>query len=395
MNTAIGAQASPRRALIVNRVGHIGGVERTILTLTEGMSAYGWQPTLACPDDGDLAAAAREQGTEVMACRFDRMRATANPKVLARYPAAMFHGSRALAQYCRACGVQVLHVHHPVTALYASYASRRLGIPIVLHVHETLPAHLLYALAMRAALRRVSSILCVSDAALRLAHALGADPARSSVVYNGIDKRLLNNATRLVPQEVELAGPGPHVGVFGVLEPRKAQHILLDAAGILAGRFPSARFWLVGEAALKDKQAYLHGLHRLAETPALRGRVCFTGFRSDVASWIGAMDIVVQPSTALESFGMAIAEAMAFGRAVVVTNVGGLPEVVRHGETGLVVPVNDAPALAAALEQLMQTSRLRARLGAEACRAARSRFAPEAFCKAVCAAYDSALPPRT
>ncbi len=390
MNAA-GLSEARKKVLVVNRVGFLGGVERIILTLADGLEAFGWQPTLACPADGPLALAAAQQGTVVAPCAFDRMRITANPLVLARYPWAMKQGAADIERQCRAFGVQLLHVHHPVTALYALPASRRLGIPIVLHVHETLPAKRLYALALRTVISRVAGLLCVSNAARELALAMGADPSRARVVYNGVDKRFLAGPTAARPAAVQEAGDGPHIGVFGVLEPRKAQHVFLEAAAAIAPRFPGAHFWLIGPLALKDKQAYADRLRDLAASPALRGRASLVGFQSDMVPWLSAMDLVVQPSVALESFGMSLAEALTLGRPVIAARTGGMPEVVMEGQTGLIVPAGDAAALATALAELLASPERRKGFGAAGAIDARARFSPEVFQRHVSDAYDAVL----
>ncbi len=380
-----------RRVLMVNRVGYLGGVERIVLTLADSLDAFGWRPVLACPDDGPLAEAARAQGTEVAPCGFDRMRITPNPLVLARYPWAIKQGAADILRQCRAFQPDIIHVHHPVTALYALPAARRLGIPMVLHVHETLPAKRLYALALRAVLPRVACLLCVSEAALELALAMGADPARARVVHNGVDARFLALAEPVVPAPVQAAGSGPHVGVFGVLEPRKAQHVLLEAAASLAAEFPAAHFWLVGPAAQKDKQAYADRLQAVAASSALRGRVTLAGFQPDMIGWLSAMDVVVQPSVAYESFGMSLAEASTLGRPVVAARTGGMPEVVKEGVTGLIVPPGDAEGLAAALRELLRSPERRVAFGAQGAAEARARFSPDVFRRNVTQAYEAVL----
>ncbi len=387
----VGTGGPARRVLVVNRVGYLGGVERIILTLADSLDAFGWHPVLACPDDGPLAQAARAQGTVVAPCGFDRMRITPNPLVLARYPLAMKQGAADILRRCRETKPDLIHVHHPVTALYALPAAWRLRIPIVLHVHETLPAKRLYALALRAVLPRVASVLCVSKAALALATAMGADPAQARVVHNGVDERFLHVTQATPPAMVQAAGPGPHVGVFGVLEPRKAQHVLLEAAASLAAEFPTAHFWLVGPAAQADKQAYADRLQAMAAAEPLHGRVTLAGFQADMIDWLSAMDLVVQPSVAYESFGMSLAEALTLGRPVVAARTGGMPEVVVEGQTGLIVPPGDAAALAEALRTLLHSPERRAAFGAQGAADARARFSPEVFRRHVTQAYGAVL----
>ncbi|MDX6751200.1 glycosyltransferase family 4 protein [Geminicoccaceae bacterium 1502E] len=382
-----------RRVLMVSRVGFLGGVERIMLTLAGGLQAHGWDAVLACPPEGALARAARGRCLEMAPSPFDRMRISANPLVLGHYPLAWLRGARSVERHCRQHGIDLIHVHHPVTALYARRASRALGIPMILHVHETLPARPLYAAAMRAVVGHAAAVLCVSQAARALAQALGADAARTQVVHNGIDARFLTAGEPfMVPEPLQNAGPGPHVGIFGMLEPRKAQHVLLEAAALLAGRFPTARFWLVGTAALRDKQGYARELARQAAAPPLQGRVRLVGFQADVAPWLAAMDVVVQTSVAYESFGMALAEAMALGRPVVGSRAGGIPEVIGDGLGGSIVPPGDPAALAAALAPLLGSPDLRRELGKKAAAAARRRFAPGMFCDAVARVYEAAVP---
>ena len=388
---ANGAPTTPRRVLILSRVAFLGGVERILLTLAASLRDHGWEPMLACPGEGPLAEGARRAGITVVPCAFDRMRITANPAALARYPWAWWRAARDIERHCREQRIDLVHAHHPVTALYALPALRRLGLPLVLHVHETLPARPLYRLAMRAVARRAAATLCVSNAARDLALAMGSEPTRLRVVPNGVDPHFFKPVVRPVPAKVQQAGPGPHVGVFAVLEPRKAQHVFLHAAAEVAKRFPHARFWLVGPAALRDKRDYAERLQHMADTAPLRGRVHLVGFQPDVDAWIAAMDVVVQPSVALESFGMALAEAQALGRPVVASRVGGMPEVVLDGVTGCIVSPADPMALAEALGALLESPTLRADYGARGAVEARRRFAPQVFCRSVADAFDASM----
>ncbi|MDX1541778.1 MAG: glycosyltransferase, partial [Geminicoccaceae bacterium] len=175
--------------LIVNRVAFTGGVERTILTLIAQLEALGFEPVLAAPPNGDLVDAARARGVEIAPCPFDRMRISADPRVLMRYPGVWRDGARAVERHCRERRIDLIHAHHPVGALYARRAVRRLGVPMILHVHETLPARRLYALAMRAVLPDAALVVCVSSAAAELALALGASPNLTRIVPNGVDGR--------------------------------------------------------------------------------------------------------------------------------------------------------------------------------------------------------------
>lgn len=376
-----------RRVLIVNRVGHLGGVERVILNLAPGLADYGYDTILACPGEGALATAARAAGVEVAPVPFDRMRISPDPRVLLRYPMAWHRGTAAVERICRERNVTLIHAHHPVGSLYAHRAAQALGLPVLLHVHEAPPTRVLYAMAARRALRGCARTICVSSAGVELLRRLGDDLSRNTVVHNGIDATLLDGSPPLPASAVE--GPGPHIGIFGSIEPRKGQDVFLHAASRLSRQYPEAQFWIVGPLALKDKQGFDNQVRALAALPALGGRVHFTGFRPDVARWLQAMDVVVQASVRHESLSMVLLEAMALGRPVVATTVGGTADGISHGRSGLLVQPGDPNALAAAVNCALSPAGKA--MGAAAAAEMRSRFSPAAFCRGVADVYDQML----
>jgi glycosyltransferase involved in cell wall biosynthesis len=379
-----------KRVLLVARVQYKGGAETITLTLANGLEKFGWKPYLAAPSGGDLQDAADAQGTTFVPCSFDRMRITSDIRLLSTYPFAWKRGSDAILNACKIHEINLIHVHHPVTCLYAIKASKKLGIPIVLHVHETLPAKPLYTLALKVAVRYAHAVVSVSKASQKLSNKVGAKVQHSKVVYNGVDQKFFSGITRRIPSEVAAAGPGPHIGVFAVLEPRKAQHVFLHAATVISPLIPSARFWIVGPAAVKHKQKYVEQLYKLADHIKLKGKVSFVGYKDDVASWLAAMDVVVQPSVTLEAFGMSLAESLALGTPVVASDVGGMPEVVQDGKSGFIVPAGNTTACALAIMKIAQSAILGKTMGQEGAADVKKRFSPEVFQQNIAAVYNDA-----
>jgi glycosyltransferase involved in cell wall biosynthesis len=378
---------SDRRVLHVNRVAYLGGVERVILNLGTGLQPHGYESLLACPENGELPKAARDRGIVVTPCDFDRMRITANLSVMARYPIVWYRSSQQMLHHCSTHKINILHCHHPVGVLYSIRASRTLGIPIILHVHEILPAKPFYALALRVAVRYAQRFICVSGASKELLETAKPDPATVRVIHNGVDPSF-PSADSVAPVP-ELSGPGPHIGVFGVIEPRKGQHVFLQAAAQLAKDFPTAHFWIVGPLALADKADYLKTLEQLAAEPSLVGRVHFPGFQYNVASWMKGMDVVTLTSVAHESLPMVLIEALMLGRPVIASLVGGTHEIVSARETGLLVPPGDPGALAQALRTVLNgaASAFSTRGMADA----HQRFTSDVFCRRIAEVYNETI----
>jgi glycosyltransferase involved in cell wall biosynthesis len=156
------------------------------------------------------------------------------------------------------------------------------------------------------------------------------------------------------------------IGCVANYRPRKGIEVLVDAMGLLPADCP-AQLLLVGhmESSRLEK--------RIARSRA-RDRIRRLGHRRDAPSITAASDVFVLPSTKREGLARSLIEAMAYGVAPIVTDCGGSPELVVDGQSGIVVPVDDAPAIAAALERLYRDAALRRRLGAGARERIGTRF---------------------
>jgi glycosyltransferase involved in cell wall biosynthesis len=171
------------------------------------------------------------------------------------------------------------------------------------------------------------------------------------------------------------------VGTVAALTDHKDHETLLSAAAAVLARMPEVFFVIVGDG---ERKAALHA--RVAE-PGLQGRVIFTGFRSDPDRLIPAFDVFCL-SSKMEGLGTSLLDAMSFGRPVVATAAGGIPEAVEDGVTGRVVPVADPAALADALLEVLADRGQRERLGAAGRRRFESRFSSERMVEATLGVYD-------
>ena len=203
-----------------------------------------------------------------------------------------------------------------------------------------------------------------------------SNPARLTVIPNGVAPPPPVDAE---PALAGLAGEGPLVGFLARLHEGKGPIEFIDAIALARQRGARIRAAVVGNGPL-DREVRAH---------AGREDVAVMPFRGGPFAALAAFDVYVLPSR-WEVFGITIVEAMAASLPVVATDVGGIPEVVADGETGLLVPVGDTPALAGAVERLAQDAGLRERMG-EAGRARwEARFRHSAMVDAVEAVYASA-----
>lgn len=199
------------------------------------------------------------------------------------------------------------------------------------------------------------------------------DASRFILIPNGIDTRAKSSGggARL-RAELGLDPRTPVAGTIGRLAEMKGHSDLLHAWPKVIAKVPDSRLLLVGEGEEE------RNLKALAKELGIEESLLFLGFRRDVAALLEAIDLLVLPSVRDEGCSNTLLEAMWHGRPAVVTECGGLPEVVTHGELGLVVPIHDPGSLAAAVARLLSCADERDRMGNAARRAIEQRYSLDA-----------------
>ena len=202
---------------------------------------------------------------------------------------------------------------------------------------------------------------------------------RFAVVPSGIDRERFVRARVLGKQQPDWFGCPPEalvVGSVGWLTDIKGHEYLIEAAAKLKPDFPSLHLVIVGGGDRRD------ALLRLAESVGLRDAVHLLGHRDDIEICLAGMDLFVLPSLN-EGMGRALIEAMAAGLPVIASRVGGIPAVISHEHTGLLVPSGDAGALAEALRRLLDRPEWAKQLGAAASRSVDSRYGSASMVHAI------------
>lgn len=230
------------------------------------------------------------------------------------------------------------------------------------------------------------AVIAVSDVvAVAEVERAGAKQDKVITVHNGLDvAEFKAEASPTMREGLGLGADDLVVGTVGRLQPVKAHQSLLAMVAELAPRWPQLRLVIVGDGPLRSD------LEQLVMTYNIRGHVHFTGTRRDVAAILPTFDLFVLPSR-WEGLPNAVLEAMASARPVVATAVGGTPEVVVEGVTGLLVPVGDQAALNGAIERLLADKSRRTTMGEAGRKHVQDRFSVHFMVDKVQALYERLL----
>jgi len=338
--------------LYVDHAEALGGAEHSLLLLLKHLDRERFQPLLAC-NHGPLAEAAAVLDVPVFPVQMPRIRGEPLGSV------RLLRGGLALSKIIRRQRVDMVHSNVMRASFYAALAAKVSRRPLVWHVRDIHPpSEGWYTCLMCHLARRVVAISQTVAAPLPC-------PAKAAVVYNGLDLEEYPPGPdgTAVRAELGLPAGAPVAGIVGRLRSWKGQDRFLRAAALVAQRLPETRFLVIGGSIFAGGEAYEVGLRQLAVELGLARRVVFTGHREDLPRLLAALDVLVHCSDA-EPFGRVLIEGMAARRPVVAFGDGAVPEIVVHGETGLLVEPGDERALAAAMIELLSDRERARRLGA-------------------------------
>ena len=365
----------------------VGGAESLILPFAQQIAHSRFALTvcaLQSIEGSEIERELREQGIEVLHVGARKLR---DRPAFERLVALVSEQKFAL-----------IHAHLTYASIWAALLTRRTRVPSVCSLHvapfatrqQTNTVRHRVATdvrdcIMRFALNRWATMVVTVSAAIEDEYVRrGLRPAKTRVVHNGIDiakfDRPRDACRTFIREQFGISEQVPLVVTVSVLRPAKGIEVLLEAIP----RVPDAHFLIVGDGPKREEWA------AAAATLGISNRIHWAGYRRDVATFLAGCDVFAHPSLD-DAFPTVLLESLAAGVPIVASRVGGIPEIVDEGETGLLVPAGDADALSTAIRQLLaDRPRLDAMRSAARATAAR-RFSTEAWVARLSRIYDEVL----
>lgn len=331
--------------------GEIGGAEQHVLTLLKGINPEHFSMISGCLIDGPFARLTQEKAIPTL-----------------RFPmkhALDFSPLPLLVRGVRGQNISLIHTHGSRANLLGRLAGRWLNIPVVSTVHSSLrqdylsPRAALLALGLdRLTLPFASGVITVSEALAHEVASRGGENIRT--IYNGIqplphfeEPLFRENLRHTFRQKWEIPDDALVLGSIARLHPTKGLTYLIRAAKQLQVHFPKVHVLIVGEG---PQRSELEAEFKTTGLP-----YSLVGFLPDAYQVLPTMDLFVLPSVS-EGMGLVLLEAMQARIPIVASHVGGIPEVIRDGEDGLLIPPMNPEALAESCTRILQNSELSARI---------------------------------
>jgi glycosyltransferase involved in cell wall biosynthesis len=350
-----------------------GGQEIRILTEMLAMRERGHVMGLAAQPQSEILTRSRKAGIAAFEFFANRL---SYPAAIAKL-SAFFHSSRP----------DVVNMHSSRDGYLAGIAARLAGVPFIVrsrHIDVDYPHPLISMLAFRYIPHKT---LCTSARiASRLRNELRLPEERLAVSSTGIDPKQFDFRKKgTLRKELGLAPETPIVSIVSVIRSWKGHSIFIKACARVAREIPDARFLIAGDGPGARK------LPGSIEFMGLEGKTVLLGHRDDVENILASSNVLTLPSTAHEGVPQIVLQAQFMKTPVVASAVGGVPEVVNHGTTGLLVPPGDDEALAAAIVRALKDAALSNYLSETAYKQAIRDHTLEAMCAGLERIYDRGL----
>jgi len=370
---------APLRVLHVTFDMRIGGTEQVIRNLIEASAPAQTTMSIFCIEEplGPWGKALRGAGTPVESVH--------------RRPGFDLRVIAALRRHLRRERIDVLHCHQYTPWVYGCLAALGTGAAVIFTEHGRF--HPDRASPKRRWINPVlgkltDHITAISQATRQALVDYEYLPARRiEVVYNGIHG-LKHDPAAVAALKSDRGIPmqAPVLGTIARFDPIKNHRMMLLAFRQVLDRHPQARLLLVGDGEERGN------IEAQIDELSLRDHVILPGYIPNPTAWLDAMDVFLLPSFS-EGTSMTLLEAMSLGKPAVVTDVGGNPEIVLDGKTGLVTPSDEANRYAGAICELLADGKRCAAMGAAARQRFEAQFASRAMAEAYLARYGSAAPP--
>ena len=401
----LASPSRPRVLLVENTVRGLGGSYESLFVTAKGLDRQRFEPVVLFFQPNHFAHKLEELGVRVLfrkssqfwetegyIRRTQKTRSNLPRKgVLGAVRRSVVSGLRALVgglpmawtvyRVLRREKIDILHTNNSLQRdsmlILAGLAAR---VPVVVHERQLAKCSPFARLLSR----KVSTLICISDAVLEFNRTSGARTLDRRRIHNALDLKSFHAVKPTLP-------PGPQrVGIVGRIMPKKGQRYFIQAAALIREKLPGTEFYIIGQSteAYRDYEAELR---KLSSSLGLDASLQWTGYLADPLGLMASLDVIVHAAIDPEPFGRVILESMALGRPVIATQLGGPVEIIEDGVSGFLVPPEDPSAIAQTAIPLLEDKTLALRVKEAALLRAEERFGLESYIRQIEEVYKDAL----
>lgn len=354
-----------KRILYLHAGAEMYGADKVLLELIKGLDKERFQAHVILPSDGVLVEALKEVGARVTVLDYPILRRKYfNPKGVLEYATSYNRYCKQIAAYAKKEGIDLVH-NNTTAVLEGLYLKRKLGLPLIWHVHEIIVRPKMISDLINYLMGRYADkIITVSKA---VAHHVKQSPFvkkdQVEVIYNGVDNAVYHPLDqKQVRNQFGISPDALVIGMVGRVNAWKGQGDFLEAVVPLLKKHPKALAFLVGSA-FEGEEWRVKELKERINNLSVASQIKRMDYYKQTTDLYNLFDVFVLPSTSPDPLPTVVLEAMACGKPVVAYRHGGVCEMVADGKNGLLARVNDPSDLSKKIENLLTDPTLQKEMG--------------------------------
>lgn len=370
------------------------GADKVMLDLISRLDKEKYTPYVILPTNGVLVDALKEKGIQVEVMPYPIMRRKYfNPKGIIEYALGMIKYTKKIKKYAKENNIALIHTNTAAT-LEGAIVAKRLRIPHLWSIHEIIVSpKIMYKVTSKLIAKKSDITITDSDAVKRHLEASGYFKKDAiKVIYNGVDANRFSPDVSCdylydewnIPRDVKI------IGMMGRVNSWKGQHDFLKAANLVMEKHPDVYTVFVGAAFEGEEWREKELADEIAKSP-YKDRIINKGYRTDSEGIYKLYDVFVLPSTNPDPLPTVVLENMATGNPIVGYKHGGVCEMVKEGENGLLAEVRNPSDLAQKIEILLNDEKLREDMGKKSRERLLSLFSIESYVENYSKEYDRLL----
>jgi len=369
-----------KRILYLSGSVNLWGARRSLLNLLENIDKKRFSPLVACPKEGPLTAKCESLVIPVEVVNLPLWRKAKN---FWKIPAVIF----TLVNLIKKREIDLIHCNSHWVTPYGVIAGKFAKVPVISHIRDIIEE----SKVRKYLLNGANKIITISNTQQRIFYPAIKDEGKLMTIYNGIDTDFFSfqgeEEVMNFRKELGAGKDAPVVGCVGQISSLKGQQYLLEAAPQILTEFPEAKFIFCGEVRRERDEGLVESL---VGKFGLEKNVSLLGWRDDLPLIYSAMDVLVFP-TLKEAFGRVAAEALSCGVPVVASRVGGVPEIVKDGQTGILVEPENPGQIAEATISLLKNPERRKEIGGKGSKIMKENFSLSKHVREVQEVYNKLL----
>lgn len=378
-----------KSVLMLHSSSDLYGASRILLHSVEFLHQEGYKVYVALSEEGPLAEALKKIGAEVIIQRLGVLRRKYfNPKGLLNRTQVLWQAKKALKHLILEKNIDIIY-SNTSAVLVGAWLAKSTKKRHIFHLHEIIVSPAWLGKFLGVLINKTADQVIVVSQAVYDNWKDKIEEKKLHLIYNGLDYSPFIHGSKSIRHQIAPLEEGKiWIGMIGRVSHWKGQGYFLDIAKILSEKFPNIHFIIAGDA-FPGTEHLLLEMQEKIQNLGLEDKVSYLGFRSDVADILQSLDIFVLPSTLPDPLPTVVLEAMASAKPVVATAHGGACEMVKAGETGLLIPWNDAVFSAQEIAQLIENPSKRTAMGQEGRKRVMEMFSKESFRLKFIALYEN------